>query len=184
MNSFTRSLRRDRSGGIEGLPLQLMIIILVATMGSAVIIGWMGNIETPHMISDVSVDSGHYNAVTEIDSNTGTISNVKIMVYDQDGNPLEDATVVLNGLGVKSVNTVNTGTTDAPVMEKVEGTAVMNTNESGVAEFETLNVNLHGNTGMLHVDVSKSGYGQNNSATIVVVKTCPTSQGTSENTSQ
>lgn len=35
-------------GGIEGLPLQLMIIILVATMGTAIIVGWMGSIETPN----------------------------------------------------------------------------------------------------------------------------------------
>lgn len=43
-------------GGIEGLPLQLMIIILVATMGTAIIVGWMGSIETPQSIG--SVDFG------------------------------------------------------------------------------------------------------------------------------
>ena len=36
---------KEDSGGIEGLPLQLMIIILVATMGAAILVGWMGNIE-------------------------------------------------------------------------------------------------------------------------------------------
>mgnify|MGYP003225205835 CR=1 FL=1 len=48
-----RDIRTDRSGGIEGLPLQLMIVILVATMGTAIIVGWMGNIEAPHAIGDV-----------------------------------------------------------------------------------------------------------------------------------
>lgn len=41
------NLKNDRSGGIEGLPLQLMILILIATLATAIIIGWMGNIEEP-----------------------------------------------------------------------------------------------------------------------------------------
>ena len=50
-----KALRKNRKGGIEGLPLQLMIIIMVATLGTAIIIGWMGNIEEPHSISRVVI---------------------------------------------------------------------------------------------------------------------------------
>ena len=50
-----KALRKNRKGGIEGLPLQLMIIIMVATLGTAIIIGWMGNIEEPDSISRVDV---------------------------------------------------------------------------------------------------------------------------------
>jgi hypothetical protein len=83
------------SGGIEGLPLQLMITILVATLGTAIILGWMGNIESPHYIG--SVDPEY--EVIELD---GCISrnDVVFTVTDQDGNPLEGAVVTLTGLGV------------------------------------------------------------------------------------
>jgi hypothetical protein len=32
-----KALRKNRKGGIEGLPLQLMIIIMIATLGTAII---------------------------------------------------------------------------------------------------------------------------------------------------
>ena len=83
-----RHLRTDRAGGIEGLPLQLMIVILVATMGTAIIVGWMGNIETPHSIGDVGVEDIVY-------CNNGQITGFSVEVRDQDGNYLEGAVVII-----------------------------------------------------------------------------------------
>ena len=57
------NLKNDRSGGIEGLPLQLMILILIATLATAIIIGWMGNISTPESIGDVTLDKSDVSAV-------------------------------------------------------------------------------------------------------------------------
>ena len=83
-----RDIRTDRRGGIEGLPLQLMIIILVATMGTAIIVGWMGNIETPHAIGDVETPG------PIIDASGGTVDGFYVEVRDQDGDYLKDAAVV------------------------------------------------------------------------------------------
>ena len=83
------------SGGIEGLPLQLMITILVATLGTAIILGWMGNIESPHYIGSVEPD----NEVIELHGNV-SLDDVAFTVTDQDGNPLEGAVVTLTGMGV------------------------------------------------------------------------------------
>jgi len=74
----------DDYGGIEGLPLQLMIVILVATMGTAIIVGWMGSIETPHSIGEVEYEDC-------INAEDGTIPTFTVTVYDQDGNRLEGA---------------------------------------------------------------------------------------------
>ena len=84
MDHKTRRISKDNSGGIEGLPLQLMIMILVATMGTAIIIGWMGSIETPHAIGDVDVDPEKVDSV-------GEEFGFTVYVEDQDGNPLEGA---------------------------------------------------------------------------------------------
>ncbi len=51
----TESLRRDRSGGIEGLPLQLLIMVVVAGLGLTIIVGWMNSISAPHSIGEVLV---------------------------------------------------------------------------------------------------------------------------------
>jgi hypothetical protein len=83
-------LRKNRSGGIEGLPLQLMIVILVATMGTAVIMGWMGGIDSPHYIKTVGVEEN----VVFIDH--GVIPDIHVCVLDDKGDPIQGATVIID----------------------------------------------------------------------------------------
>jgi len=97
-------LRRDRRGGIEGLPLQLMIVIMVATMGSAMIMGWMGDIESPHYIRSLGIEE---NVVTIED---GIIPDIHVCVLDERGAPLEGATVIISNKQVGRPDLlVNTG---------------------------------------------------------------------------
>lgn len=168
IHGFKRKvLRKNRKGGIEGLPLQLMIIIMIATLGTAIIIGWMGNIEEPHSISNVVVESGDvdltksntaYSSYTVLNGNNGSVyyatEDVVISVYDQNGDPLSDATVVLSGLGV----TDSSG-----------NTAHANTNADGKVVFKNLRMRMTGHVGYIDVEVSKSGYGENSSCKITVI---------------
>ena len=143
-----RNCRNDRSGGIEGLPLQLMIMILAATLGTAIILGWMGNIEAPKTIGEVIVEPG------SIDMDNLADTELVVYVTDQDGNPLEGATVILTGLGVK-----NNG-----------DTAYTTTDEGGYATFDSLGFSSMTKThGYLEVNVSKSGYGEDSSTRVVVI---------------
>jgi len=152
-----RSRGIDRRGSIEGLPLQLMIIILIAGMATAVMVGWMGNIETPHSIGDVDITVSEENTELPLVESSDSIS-FDIHVYDQDGNPLENAAVILSGLGVS-------GTADA-----VENTFHAITDSDGVAKFTDVSVHMNGaSTGYIHVNVSKSGYGENISSRLMVV---------------
>ena len=161
-----KALRKNRKGGIEGLPLQLMIIIMIATLGTAIIVGWMGNIEEPHSIGKVVVDSGEID-LTGVNSTYSSNSTVRgtgniyycnedviISVYDQNGNPLSDATVVLTGLGV----------TDSD-----GGTVHGNTDVDGTVTFNDLKLRMTGHVGYINIDVSKSGYGENSSCRITVI---------------
>ena len=156
IHGFGKALRKNRKGGIEGLPLQLMIVIMVATLGTAIIIGWMGNIEEPHSISNVVVDSGEIDLTGVSSSNSSYRSNenVVISVFDQSGNPLSGATVVLTGLGV----TDSGGKT-------AHGT----TNSDGTVTFTGLKLKMTGHIGYITVEVSKSGYGENSSCKITVI---------------
>ena len=89
-------LSKNRKGGIEGLPLQLMIVIMVATVGSAVIMGWMGNIDTPHYISTLGIEE---NVVTIDD---GTIQDIHVCVLDESGEPLGGVSVLISNKQVHS----------------------------------------------------------------------------------
>ena len=144
-------LKNSRGGGIEGLPLQLMIIILIATMGTAIIVGWMGSIESPHYIGTVEVLTDDIK-VTGGQTESGTI---EVYVADQDGNPLEGATIVLTGLGIK---------------DSMGETPHMSTDSNGRAKFESLRIYLFSSDlGFVKVNVSKSGYGENNISRVAVI---------------
>lgn len=140
-----RNLGNDRRGGIEGLPLQLMIVILVATMGTAIIVGWMGNIETPKSIGDVDVPDRLVRA------EGGVLEGLTIQVRDQDGGYLEGAVVAFQSNYVKM---------DDGNGNPVSASAV--TGPDGKVTFDKLYIDAPGNTlrPILEILVYKSGYGE------------------------
>lgn len=145
----------ETSGGIEGLPLQLMIIILVATMGAAILVGWMGSIETPSAIGDVQIDPD------TVEATDGTIGDsITITVTDQDGNLLEGATVVLEGLNVRMTGEDGTAST-----------AYLETDANGKVTFSGLTVNRSSSStvGFIDVLVTKSGYSESAEHRITVI---------------
>lgn len=148
-----KALKKNKKGGIEGLPLQLMIIIIIATLATSILVGWMGNIETPNSIGEVTVDSGE--ATVRTSNGSQYIDEcVTVTVLDQNGNPLADATVVLTGLGI----------TDS------EGrTAFSTTDSNGQATFDGLKLKINGHVGFIDVLASKAGYGEDTSCRITVI---------------
>lgn len=146
MEIRNRELSGDRNGGIEGLPLQLMIMILVATMGTAIIIGWMGSIETPHSIGEIDVEPDD---VCAVDGAFG----FTVYVGDQDGNPLEGATVFVTNSNVHDVD----GRTPVAI-----------TDVHGKATFIGLTMERHDNIGFVDISISKPGYGEKDNIRIVV----------------
>ncbi len=134
-------LKTDRKGSVEGLPLQFMIMMIVAVAARGILSGWMAGIETPHSISDVEVLSAEGLADPD-----GNIDPVSVRVRDQDGNPLEGATVYLSGLGIRTID---------------GGKAIGYTDENGIAQIGDLVVTPpRGAFGTVTVNVMKTGYGE------------------------
>ncbi len=97
-------LARDRSGGIEGLPLQLLIMVVVAGLGLTIIMGWMNSIAAPHSIGEILVSPSEILVYDDdrdgIYTRTGIIMTVT--VTDETGDRLEGATVLLEGANVRT----------------------------------------------------------------------------------
>ncbi len=193
-----RDIRTDRSGGIEGLPLQLMIVIIVATMGIAIIVGWMGNLETPNSIGDVEISPLYL----EADNNNG-VENFTVTVRDQDGEFLEGAVVVFQNnfvsmadldapkdatdgqtLGVgenedggtPDDETADDGTSDGENPDEVIDYSTLprisaseETDERGVATFGPLFFDLKKGTHTVEILVFKTGYGEKTLEVLVTV---------------
>lgn len=99
-----RRLGSDHDGGIEGLPLQLLIMVVVAGLGLTIIMGWMNSISAPHSIGEVFVNPSEI-AVYDADKDglyTREGLSITVTVTDQSGDRLEGATVVLDGANVRT----------------------------------------------------------------------------------
>jgi hypothetical protein len=152
-----KELVGDKDGGIEGLPLQLMILVLIAGVGSAVMMGWMAGLDAPMTISSVYSEPGEI--VLDDDDGNGIYTNdeigLKVHVVDNEGNDISGALVVLSGCNIASSSgSTAYGTTDA----------------SGVVIFENLEASHVGSSlGFITVTVTKSGYGSESTYSVPVV---------------
>lgn len=133
-----------------------MILIIVATLGTAMIVGWMGDVKTPSSIGDVTVETNEIHLSGDADNGYyTTYSSVRICVTDQNGDPLEGATVLLTGLGVTNID---------------KDTAYETTDDTGYVSFSGLRIRLgSSNVGFITVNVSKAGYGEDSSCKLTVI---------------
>lgn len=84
----------NEKGALEGLPLYLIILVVVAGVGTAIIVGWMMNAESTEL-DHIEVDEDD----KVLSTNAG--QSVTIRAYDGDGNGLEGAVVTLEGCEVQ-----------------------------------------------------------------------------------
>jgi len=152
-----RGLADDRSGGIEGLPLQLLIMVVIAGLGLTIIMGWMNSISAPHAIGEVYVTPSEI--VVYDDDGDGLYERDEVAftvtVTDQGGDRLEGATVVLDGANIRA---------------KDGGPVSSVTDSKGQASFSGLHVEQFGSRlTTITVTVAKGDYGVDSSYTIPVI---------------
>ncbi len=152
-----RRLARDTRAGIEGLPLQLLIMVVVAGLGLTIIMGWMSSISAPNSIGNIYVTPGEI-VVYDTDGD-GVYTREGLMltvaVTDQKGDRIEGATVVLEGGTVR--------TEDGGVVRGV-------TDSNGRVVFTGLVVEHFGRViSTVTVTVAKGDYGVDSSFEIPVI---------------
>lgn len=150
-------LNKDCNGGIEGLPLQLLIMVVVAGLGLTIIMGWMNSISAPHAIGEVIVSPSEIMVYDEDGDGLYTNEDVAmtVTVTDQSGKRLEGATVVLEGANIR--------TKDGSPVRGI-------TNERGQVLFMHLIVEHFGSKlSTVTVTVAKGDYGIDSSYQIPVI---------------
>jgi hypothetical protein len=157
MRYFRKNIREDKDAGIEGLPLQLMIMVVVAGLGTAIILGWMGGLSAPNGIDAVYSNPPEL-VLTDGDHDgvyTKSSISITISVMDKSGDAVKGATVVLDGCNLVTA----TG-------KQVHGT----TDDMGKVTFTGLSASQTGRSvGFITVSVTKSGLGTDNSLTVPVI---------------
>ncbi len=153
----TKGLPSDCLGGIEGLPLQLLIMVVIAGLGLTIIMGWMNSISAPHAIGEVYVTPSEI--VVFDDDGDGLYERegltLTVTVTDQGGDRLEGATVLLDGANIRSAE-------GGPVSAVTDAT--------GQATFSDLHIEQFGTKlSTIKVTVAKGDYGVDSSYTIPVI---------------
>jgi hypothetical protein len=150
-------MRDDRTAGIEGLPLQLLIMVVIAGIGLTIIMGWMNSISTPKAIGEIFVTPGQVYVYD--DDGDGVYATYdltfSVTVTDQGGDRLEGATVLLEGANVR----FSSG-------GSVKGV----TDSQGQVVFSGVCVEQFGSgIGLITVTVAKGDYGIDSSFEIPVL---------------
>ena len=156
MSPWWKKLRKDRNGGIEGLPLQLMIMVMVAGIGSAVIIGWMGGLSAPQSITSVIANPSEIVLGDENGDGIYLSDSIQLVitVSDQDGNAVVGASVTLDGSSISDDGHMPHAITDS----------------KGQASFDGLSAQRSGRgMGLITVTVAKSGMTYSGSTSIPVI---------------
>lgn len=89
---------REETGGIEGMPLQLMITVVVAGLVLAVVLGWVLTIQTPSVIRSVSADPASVDLgnIPEDQTAAKTVT-IRVTAFDANGAAIRDAVVTAEG---------------------------------------------------------------------------------------
>lgn len=136
---------RDESGGIEGMPLQLLIAVVVAGLVLAIVLGWVLAIDAPAVIKGVSTDPATVDlGKVPMDRAATKTVTIRVTAYDARDQPIPNAIVTIRGAAV--------GTYVA--QDRDDGAA------DGTVTVANVRVNLPPNVsvGELSVTVHKSGY--------------------------
>jgi len=141
---------RDDRDGLEGLPLQLLIMAVVAGLALVVVVGWFSGLSgTP--VKNIKTISIEPNPITT--SNPGInvqakkTVDVTVCAFDQGDTRIKGITVHLSGVGVDRTATDGKG-------------ADADGNEDGCVKFNSVVVILPPgvSTSELNVEVTASGY--------------------------
>jgi len=92
-----KSIRNNTAGALEGLPLYLIILVVIAAVAIVVIMNWMGSVQEEDLDEIEIRLTQDSKQVTSLE--TGKQATVTIYAKDQDGNALSGVSVHLKGAG-------------------------------------------------------------------------------------
>jgi hypothetical protein len=143
-----RRIAKDENGGMEGVPLQLIIVVVVGMAALAILVGWLAMAgDTDPTLKRVITDpdtvkvTGAGRAIAAI--------QVQVFVYDNEGDEVDGAVVTF------------TGAVDQKVTQKIESGEKV-TITAALAPGEA--------TGTIDVRVEKGGGMGRCSTTIIVMR--------------
>ena len=94
-------IRGNTNAALEGLPLYLIILVVIAAVAIVVVMGWMGTLQKAELDDiELTLKQGG----KEVDSlDADESASVTVKALDQNGKPLEDVTIHIEGAGQDTI---------------------------------------------------------------------------------
>ncbi len=92
-----RRIRLDERGGLEGMPLQLIIMVVIAGIAISIVVAWLTIFTAPDLAKIELHSAAPSTDPIRITENTTAIT---IKAWDTKGNPLEGVSIKMSGAGV------------------------------------------------------------------------------------
>jgi hypothetical protein len=99
-----RKQHLGRCGAIEGMPLQLLIMVIVAVIVLGIIGGWLFILRD----TDPTIDKIIVNP-DEVTLRRAEVPSIKISVIDTDGNLVSGVVLLIEGCGIELVEELDSG---------------------------------------------------------------------------
>ncbi len=96
--TIPKKLRKNSAGAIEGLPLQLLIMIIIAGIVIVIILAWLAPWQNKAELESLSVTPN------SVDNDADSV--ITITAWDTKGNRLQGVSIIVSGCSVG--NLVNT----------------------------------------------------------------------------
>jgi len=93
----------DEEAALEGLPLYMIILVVIAGIGTAVIGGWMMSSQSTEL-GYIEVEDRYNNQIDELDLSEFDTKTIYVTAYDQQGDSLEGVTVYIEGCGAGDID--------------------------------------------------------------------------------
>ena len=125
---FEKRIRLDDRGALEGMPLQLIIMVVIAGIAISIIIAWLTIFTAPDL-SKIDL----YGAEPEAEPIriTENTTSITIKAWDTKGNPLEGVSIKMSG-----ANLIIAGMTGADGTFTARGLDI----DIGTSDFGTIRV--------------------------------------------
>ncbi len=93
----------DKKGALEGLPLYMIILVVIAGIGTAVIGGWMMSAQTTEL-GNIEVEDHQNSEISQLKLSEFTTKSLYVTTYDQQGDTLQGVTVYIEGCGAGDID--------------------------------------------------------------------------------
>jgi hypothetical protein len=89
---FPERLKRNDSGAVEGMPLQLIIMVAVAAIVLVIVLGWLAPWQSRVDLNSLTV--------TPTSADNNNLTTITVTAWDTKGNYLEGAVIEISGCNI------------------------------------------------------------------------------------